>query len=214
VLSDLKELEIRKRGSIALEMIDTELSEYAAQAVEQAKGAPADAVVCEEVESRTNEQVQLSGVYLMFMVLVRAKRASHDHCARRPLRDETRKSLPTLNRLSESARGATAPLRPAAHARARSPPPARLATAPRPARPGQRPLALARSRRTRRKHGLTVRDRGRVVGRRRGRYGRVVHREPGRRHDCPGGASRGARFRCRAPVPRRARGCESATPRA
>jgi uncharacterized hydrophobic protein (TIGR00271 family) len=69
VLSDLKELEIHKRGSIALEVIDTQLSEYAAQAVERAKGAPADAVVWEEVESRTSEQVELSGVFLMFMVL-------------------------------------------------------------------------------------------------------------------------------------------------
>src|SRR5215216_6488683 len=34
-----------------------------------AAGAPADAVVWEEVEARTDEQVELSGAFLLFMVL-------------------------------------------------------------------------------------------------------------------------------------------------
>jgi uncharacterized hydrophobic protein (TIGR00271 family) len=69
VLSDLKELGIHEVGSIALEEVDTLLSLRAEKAVEHARGAPADAVVWEEVESRTSEQVELSGVYLAFMVL-------------------------------------------------------------------------------------------------------------------------------------------------
>jgi uncharacterized hydrophobic protein (TIGR00271 family) len=69
VVSDLKELGIHKEGSIALEDVDTLISVHADRAVEKARGAVADAVVWEEVESRTSEQVELSGVYLAFMVL-------------------------------------------------------------------------------------------------------------------------------------------------
>jgi uncharacterized hydrophobic protein (TIGR00271 family) len=69
VLSDLKELGIPEHGSIALEEIDTQISAHAKRAIEKARGAVADSVVWEEVESRTSEQVELSGVYLMFMVL-------------------------------------------------------------------------------------------------------------------------------------------------
>jgi uncharacterized hydrophobic protein (TIGR00271 family) len=69
VISELRELGIHKDGSIAIDPIDTLLSDHAERAIEHAKGAPADAVVWEEVEARTNEQVELSGVYLAFMVL-------------------------------------------------------------------------------------------------------------------------------------------------
>ena len=69
VISDLKELGIHHDGSITLEPIDTQISEHAERAIEHAKGAPADAVVWEEVEARTNEHVELSGVFLAFMVL-------------------------------------------------------------------------------------------------------------------------------------------------
>ena len=69
VISDLKELEIHKLGSIALEVIDTELSAVAEQAEKDAKGAVADAVVWEEVEERSSESVEMSGVFLLFMVL-------------------------------------------------------------------------------------------------------------------------------------------------
>jgi uncharacterized hydrophobic protein (TIGR00271 family) len=69
VISDLKELDIHHGGSIALELIDTAISDVAERAEKHAKGAPADAVVWEEVEARTNEQVELSGVFLLFMVL-------------------------------------------------------------------------------------------------------------------------------------------------
>jgi uncharacterized hydrophobic protein (TIGR00271 family) len=69
ILSDLKELRLHDEGSIALEVIDTSISRFAEQAERHAAGAPSDAVVWEEVENRTNENVELSGVFLMFMVL-------------------------------------------------------------------------------------------------------------------------------------------------
>ena len=69
VIADLKELGIAKDGAIALEEIDTQISEGAQRAVERAKGAPADAVVWEEVESRTNESVELSGTFVAFMLI-------------------------------------------------------------------------------------------------------------------------------------------------
>ena len=69
VISDLKELGIQHEGSISLEVVDTQISDHAERAIEQARGAPADAVVWEEVEQSTNENVELSGVYLAFMLL-------------------------------------------------------------------------------------------------------------------------------------------------
>jgi len=69
VISDLKELGIPKDGAISLEQIDTMISEQAERAVERARGAPADAVVWEEVEARTSENVELSGTFVAFMVI-------------------------------------------------------------------------------------------------------------------------------------------------
>jgi uncharacterized hydrophobic protein (TIGR00271 family) len=69
IVSDLKDLGIHEDGSIALELIDTVLSRYADAAERHAPGAPADAVVWEEVEERTSENVELSGVFMLFMVL-------------------------------------------------------------------------------------------------------------------------------------------------
>ena len=69
VLEDLKRLNIHEDGSISLELIDTAISRVAEQAEKHAPGAPADAVVWEEVEQRTSENVELSGVFLLFMVL-------------------------------------------------------------------------------------------------------------------------------------------------
>ena len=69
VISDLKELDIHLDGSIALEVIDTELSRFADHAEEVAKGAVGDAVVWEEVEERSEENVELSAAFLWFMVL-------------------------------------------------------------------------------------------------------------------------------------------------
>jgi uncharacterized hydrophobic protein (TIGR00271 family) len=49
--------------------LDTEISEFAEAAERHAKGMPSDAVVWEEVEQRTSESVELSAVFLAFMVL-------------------------------------------------------------------------------------------------------------------------------------------------
>jgi uncharacterized hydrophobic protein (TIGR00271 family) len=69
IISDLKDLGLYEDGSIALELIDTAISRKAREAERYAPGTPSDAVVWEEVEERTSENVELSGVFLMFMVL-------------------------------------------------------------------------------------------------------------------------------------------------
>jgi uncharacterized hydrophobic protein (TIGR00271 family) len=69
ILGDLKELDIPRVGSIAIEHIDTTLSDAAVAAEEAAPGLPGDAVVWEEVEQRTSENIELSISFLLFMVL-------------------------------------------------------------------------------------------------------------------------------------------------
>ena len=69
VIEDLKELEIPRHGSIALEQIDSQISDAARRAERAAKGMPSDAVVWEEVEARTHESIELGGNFLAFMVL-------------------------------------------------------------------------------------------------------------------------------------------------
>ena len=69
VIADLRALEIDHRGSIAVEQIDTVVSDAADQAEREARGAPSDAVVWEEVSERTSETATLSAVFLIFMVL-------------------------------------------------------------------------------------------------------------------------------------------------
>jgi uncharacterized hydrophobic protein (TIGR00271 family) len=69
ILADLRNLGIHVDGSIALEFVDTLLSEHGKRAEKAARGTPADAVIWEEVEARTSENVALSGSFLAFMVL-------------------------------------------------------------------------------------------------------------------------------------------------
>lgn len=69
VISDLKDLGVHREGTIALEQTDTHISERAELVEERAAGVPSDAVVWEEVEARTEDTVELSGVYLTFMVI-------------------------------------------------------------------------------------------------------------------------------------------------
>jgi uncharacterized hydrophobic protein (TIGR00271 family) len=69
ILGDLKELEIPRVGSIAVEHVDTALSDAAEAAEEAAPGLPSDAVVWEEVEQRTSENTELSVSFVAFMVL-------------------------------------------------------------------------------------------------------------------------------------------------
>jgi len=69
ILGDLRELDIPKYGSIAVELIDSELSDAADAAERHAAGAPSDAVIWEQVEASTSENVELSGNFIAFMVL-------------------------------------------------------------------------------------------------------------------------------------------------
>jgi uncharacterized hydrophobic protein (TIGR00271 family) len=68
VIADLKELDIPRVGSIAVEHVDTALSEAAVEAEKAAPGHPADAVVWEEVEQSTSENTELSASFVLFMV--------------------------------------------------------------------------------------------------------------------------------------------------
>jgi uncharacterized hydrophobic protein (TIGR00271 family) len=69
IVSDLKEFGIEREGSIAMEDIDSLVSEASERAEKAAAGAPSDAVVWEEVEARTSESTELSASFLLFMVL-------------------------------------------------------------------------------------------------------------------------------------------------
>jgi uncharacterized hydrophobic protein (TIGR00271 family) len=69
LIEDLKELGIARDGSIALEQIDSQLSDAADRAEKAARGMPSDAVVWEEVEARTSETTELGGNFLVFMTL-------------------------------------------------------------------------------------------------------------------------------------------------
>ncbi len=69
IVSDLRELDVDTEGSIAIEHIDSAISSVAAAAERAAEGHPGDAVVWEEVEARTSENIELNGVFLAFMAL-------------------------------------------------------------------------------------------------------------------------------------------------
>ena len=69
VVADLKELEIHKCGSIAIESSETHISDAADAAERHAPGDPGDAVVWEEVEARTSEDSRLSASFILFMIL-------------------------------------------------------------------------------------------------------------------------------------------------
>jgi uncharacterized hydrophobic protein (TIGR00271 family) len=69
ILGDLRELEIPRYGSIAMEFVDSQLSDAAERAEKFAAGAPSDAVIWEQVEASTSENVELSGNFIAFMVL-------------------------------------------------------------------------------------------------------------------------------------------------
>src|SRR5918999_1827964 len=68
IISDLKELDIPRVGSIAVEHIDTSISDAARVAEKAAAGLPSDAVVWEEVETRTSENTELSFSFVLFMI--------------------------------------------------------------------------------------------------------------------------------------------------
>jgi uncharacterized hydrophobic protein (TIGR00271 family) len=69
IISDLREFDIHHEGSIAIEEIDSEISDVAKEAEEAAEGSPGDAVVWEQVETRTSENIELSANFVAFMCL-------------------------------------------------------------------------------------------------------------------------------------------------
>jgi uncharacterized hydrophobic protein (TIGR00271 family) len=69
ILGDLKELDIPRVGSIAVEHIDITMPDAAVAAEKAAPGLPSDAVVWEEVEQRTSENTELSISFVAFMVI-------------------------------------------------------------------------------------------------------------------------------------------------
>ena len=69
VIADLQDLHVPRVGSIAVELIDSSISDAAREAERAASGLPSDAVVWEEVEARTSEQTELSVSFTMFMII-------------------------------------------------------------------------------------------------------------------------------------------------
>ena len=69
IIEDLRELDVPTEGSIAIERIDSELSEAAKRAERAAAGRPGDAVIWEEVETKTSENIEASASFFIFMVL-------------------------------------------------------------------------------------------------------------------------------------------------
>ena len=67
ILSDLRDLGIHHDGSIVLHEINTGVADAFDEAEQAAPGQPSDAVVWEEVESRTSEGAELSVSFLAFM---------------------------------------------------------------------------------------------------------------------------------------------------
>ena len=69
VLTQLRDTGLESTGSIAVETIDTALSDAARDAERAAPGSSSDAVIWEEVEARTSESAELSLSFLAFMVI-------------------------------------------------------------------------------------------------------------------------------------------------
>jgi uncharacterized hydrophobic protein (TIGR00271 family) len=70
LVADLEALGIGRDGSIAMEMVDTEISDAADAAEEATEGlAFGDEVIWEEVEARTSEETELSINFVEFMMI-------------------------------------------------------------------------------------------------------------------------------------------------
>jgi uncharacterized hydrophobic protein (TIGR00271 family) len=69
LVADMKELGVGREGSISIEEIASQISEAARRAGRAAPGASADAVIWEEVESRTSEETRLSLIFVAFLTL-------------------------------------------------------------------------------------------------------------------------------------------------
>ena len=69
VIDDLKALDLRRRGAITLDLVDTVVSNAAYRAEKQADGDPGDAIVWEELSARTREESTLNITFLLFLCL-------------------------------------------------------------------------------------------------------------------------------------------------
>ncbi|MGY4708558.1 DUF389 domain-containing protein [Mycolicibacterium sp. CBM1] len=69
VIDDLKALDLRRRGAITLDVVDTVVSNAAYRAEKLAEGDPGDAIVWEELSARTREESTLNVTFLMFLCL-------------------------------------------------------------------------------------------------------------------------------------------------
>jgi uncharacterized hydrophobic protein (TIGR00271 family) len=69
VIASLRSLDLHRCGSIALERIDTALSDVAALAEAMSPGASSEAVIWEEVESKVRDESALTGSYLVTMAV-------------------------------------------------------------------------------------------------------------------------------------------------
>lgn len=69
VIRKLKALDVQHRGAITMTRLDTVLSTRAHRAEDDAEGDPADAVVWDELISRTREESTLSVTFTMFLTL-------------------------------------------------------------------------------------------------------------------------------------------------
>lgn len=68
LVADLRELDIDRDGSIALEEIDSEISRHA-KVAEKASHGRSDPVVWEEVSKQTSEGVELTNTFVIYMAL-------------------------------------------------------------------------------------------------------------------------------------------------
>lgn len=67
VLESLRDLGVEHEGAIVASALELVLSDAAAAAEEAAPGDPTDAVVWEQVEARTSDEVSLSATYLVYL---------------------------------------------------------------------------------------------------------------------------------------------------
>ena len=69
VLGDLKEMGIDRDGSIAMEAVDVEISDVGDKAEHAAEGMPGDAVIWEQVASRTTDNTELNWNFVTLIVM-------------------------------------------------------------------------------------------------------------------------------------------------
>ncbi|MEO3760385.1 DUF389 domain-containing protein [Mycobacterium sp. B14F4] len=69
IVEALKGLQVKERGAITLDFVDTVLSARAYRAEDRAEGDPADAVVWDELAVRTREESTLNVTFLAFLCI-------------------------------------------------------------------------------------------------------------------------------------------------